>query len=154
MKIAVGHTGRFAVTAPIGDVYALLTDVPRSVSHFPDVATLAPISDDTYPWEMQPVGALGIAHQVVYACRYVHDDDALGLAWTPVDGVGNGRIGGRWKLTPQGQGTQVDFATDGELDVPIPMPLRAVARPFVEQQFRQQVQRYLDNLRQAMGAAQ
>lgn len=150
MKIAVEHAWQFDVDTPMAQVFDLLADVPRSVSHFPDVDQLVPIERDTYRWEMAPVGALNIRHQVVYACRYVTDSDGCGLRWQPVDGIGNGRIGGRWKLQPDGRGTRLDFATEGELDVPVPLPIRALARPFVERQFRQQVQQYLDNLRETL----
>ncbi len=149
MKITVGHASRFEVDASLGEVFGLLADVPRSVSHFPDVAQLVPTDAGTYRWEMEPVGALNIQHQVIYACRYVNDADQRGLSWIPVEGVGNGRIGGRWKLQENGEGTQMDFATEGELDVPVPAALRLLAKPVVERQFRQQVQRYLDNLSDA-----
>lgn len=150
MKFAVDHASQFAVSAPLDHVFDLLADVPRSVSHFPEVTQLIPTDIDTYRWEMQPVGALKIQHQVVYACRYIRDADQRGLSWVPVEGIGNGRIAGRWKLQDSGMGTQLNFATEGELDVPVPTPLRLVAKPVVERQFRQQVQRYLDNLRDVL----
>ena len=43
----------FYTAAPIQKVYEVLADVPRSVSHFPNVEKLVDLGQDKYRWEME-----------------------------------------------------------------------------------------------------
>lgn len=159
MKVEVSHTACFEVPADVETVFKLLADVPRSVQQFPNVDALVPLGDNRFRWEMAPIAVLNFSHQVVYACEYVSDGDELGLAWTPVEDVGNSRIAGRWRFerqagrrTKSSAGARVNFETSGQLDVPVPRLLRSAAAPLVEKQFRSLINRYHDNLKQALSA--
>lgn len=151
MNVTVEFKQGFRVPASPAAVFDLLADVPRSVGHFPELKQLVPLGEGAYRWEMKPLGAAGISHQVIYASRYVADAASRSVIWTPVKKVGNGQIEGRWLYKADRAGTAIDFATVGELEVPVPLLLRAVAAPFVQGEFRRQVQRYLDNIRAALG---
>ncbi|TXH02912.1 MAG: hypothetical protein E6R07_14035 [Nevskiaceae bacterium] len=152
MKIPVELADQFSVGASLETAFELLADVPRSVSHFPDIAKLQPLGDGAYRWELKPLGAAGIQHQVVYASRYVADAAARTVVWTAVSGVGNGVMQGHWRLRAQGQGTHIDFLNRGELEVPVPMLFRAAAKPVVQGLFQKQVRDYLDNIRRSLAA--
>ena len=151
MQIAVEIADKFHVTADLKTSFALLADVPRSVNHFPDMQKLQDEGNGRYCWYLKPLGAAGISHQVIYACVYVADEKKSIVTWTPVTGIGNGVIRGQWRLTEQGQGTQIEFDTTGDLEVPIPMLLRAAAKPIVQGLFQNQVRGYLKNIKIALG---
>jgi carbon monoxide dehydrogenase subunit G len=151
MKVSVDISDSFHVTADLKTAFALLSDVPRSVSHFPDMQKLQDEGKGRYCWYLKPLGAAGISHQVIYACIYVADDNKMTVTWTPVAGVGNGVIQGQWRLKAQGQGTAIEFETSGELDVPVPMLLRAAAKPVIQGLFQSQVRGYLKNIRATLG---
>lgn len=151
MKVSVDISDSFHVTADLKTAFALLSDVPRSVSHFPDMQKLQDEGKGRYCWYLKPLGAAGISHQVIYACTYVADEKTMTVTWTPVTGVGNGVIRGQWRLKAQGQGTAIGFQTSGELDVPVPMLLRAAAKPVIQGLFQSQVRGYLKNIRATLG---
>jgi len=148
MEIKVDTTRRFHTSASLSDVFRVLSDVPRSVSHYPDVAALHKQADGEYRWELRPLGTGGFSHQVVYACRYVSDLEAGTVVWHSVPGVGNGVISGQWTLSEDGSGTWVDFRNEGSLTIPVPRMLKRLARSFVSDSFENQIDRYLDNLRE------
>ena len=152
MKIAVNVKQRFRVPATPEQSFALLADVPRSISHFPNLQRLVPQGEGVYRWEMEPVAAVGVSHQLVYACRYASDAGAARVTWTPVANVGNGQIEGAWELLAEGGGTLIRFYTSGALEVPVPALFRPMAAPFVQGLFRNEVSRYLDNIRRALSA--
>lgn len=150
MKVSVDISDSFTVSSDLKTSFALLADVPRSVSNFPDMQKLQDEGKGRFRWFLKPLGAAGISHQVVYACDYVSDDKKMTVTWTPVAGVGNGVIQGQWRLKAQGQGTAIEFNTTGELDVPVPMLLRAAAKPIVQGLFQNQVRGYLKNIQAAL----
>jgi hypothetical protein len=151
MKIPVKVEMKFKVPAGLEAAFELLADVPRSISHFPKLKKLVPQGDEVYRWEMEPMGAMGISHQVIYACRYESDSRQSTVIWVPVPKVGNGLIEGRWQLRADGSGTHIDFETYGQLDVPVPALLRPMAQPYVQGMFRGEVEIYLKNIGRTLG---
>ena len=75
-KVSVSSTQTFTVPADVNTVFALLSDVPASAAHFEGVAQLVDKGDNTYTWEMDEMGAMGITHQVVYTSKYISDEAA------------------------------------------------------------------------------
>ncbi len=150
-KIAVRVNRAFSVGAGSAAVFELLADVPRSVGHFPKVRQLVDLGENTYRWEMEPMGTAGISHQVVYACRYQADTSGRQVAWTPLPDVGNGEITGHWRIDAGADATTIAFQTQGHLDVPVPRLLRSVAEPFVLGEFARSVDTYIDNLCRSLG---
>ena len=82
----------FEVNAPYGEVFSVLADVPTSASHFPKLARLVDLGDDTYRWEMDKVGTDSIHLQTIYASHYVADKKKGSVVWTPLAGVGNAQV--------------------------------------------------------------
>ena len=153
MDVPIEVRKRFHTTAAIDLVFDVVSDVPRSVSHYPDVASLDDLGGGAYRWVLREMGAAGIRHQVSYGCRYVSDRAAGVVTWTPADGVGNGRITGRWHLTADADGTRIDFSNTGTLSLPIPRMLRSVGVAFVRSTFNAQIETYLANLMQTFEAS-
>ena len=71
VNIDLGY--EFEVKAKADDVFAVLSDVPTSVSHFPKVEKLTDMGGGVYKWEMQKVGTAQVNIQTIYASKYTAD---------------------------------------------------------------------------------
>lgn len=142
----------FEVKAKFDEVFALLSDVPESVSHFPKVEKLTDLGDGVYKWEMQKVGTAQVNIQTVYACKYASDKAKGTVKWTPVKGVGNALVGGSWKITDhKGKSTKLVLQTAGTVDVPVPGLMKMVVEPIVAAEFEKLVEKYIANLVKTFG---
>lgn len=142
----------FEVKAKADDVFALLADVPTSVSHFPKVEKLTDMGGGVYKWEMQKVGTAQVNIQTVYASKYTADRSKGVIKWTPVKGVGNAQVGGNWKITDnKGKSTKIALKIDGVVDVPLPGLMKMVVEPVVAAEFEKLVEKYIDNLIKKFG---
>mgnify|MGYP000117176946 CR=1 FL=1 len=149
VKIDLGY--EFEVKAKAADVFALLSDVPSSVSHFPKVDKLTDMGDGVYKWEMQKVGTSQVNIQTVYASKYVSNKAKGTVVWTPVAGVGNALVGGQWTLTDNKKSTAITLKIDGEVMVPLPGLMKMVVAPVVESEFEKLVDKYIANLVKQFG---
>lgn len=150
VNIDLGY--EFEVKAKADDVFAVLSDVPTSVSHFPKVEKLTDMGDGVYKWEMQKVGTPQVNIQTVYASKYVSDKAKGTVKWSPVKGVGNALVGGNWKITDnKGKTTKVVLKIDGTVDVPLPGLMAMIVEPVVASEFEKLVEKYIDNLIKRFG---
>jgi carbon monoxide dehydrogenase subunit G len=142
----------FEVRAKYDEVFAVLSDVPASVSHFPKVDKLTDLGDGVYQWEMQKVGTPQVHIQTVYASKYASDKARGTVKWTPVKGIGNAQVGGSWKITDQkGKSTKLVLKTEGTVDVPLPGLMKMVVEPVVASEFEKLVEKYIASLVKAFG---
>jgi len=144
IPIELGY--EFSVKSPFKDVYAVLSDVPESVGHFPKVDRLVDMGDGVYRWEMQKIGIAQAHLQTVYASKYVADKAKGSVVWTPVAGVGNAQVGGSWAITDQKKTTDLVLTIRGVVDVPLPGLMKAVVTPIVKNEFEGMVDQYVANL--------
>lgn len=150
VNIDLGY--EFEVKAKADEVFAVLSDVPTSVSHFPKVEKLTDMGDGVYKWEMQKVGTPQVNIQTVYASKYVSDKVKGTVKWTPVKGVGNALVGGNWKITDnKGKTTKIVLKIDGTVDVPLPGLMAMIVEPVVASEFEKLVEKYIDNLVKRFG---
>ena len=149
VKIELGY--EFAVKAKPADVFALLSDVPASVSHFPKVEKLSDLGDGVYQWEMEKVGTAQVNIQTVYASKYTSNKAKGSVVWTPVKGVGNALVGGSWKITDNKTSTGLELSIEGTVDVPLPGLMKMVVAPVVEAEFEKLVDKYVANLVKKFG---
>jgi carbon monoxide dehydrogenase subunit G len=150
VKIELGY--EFEVRAKYDDVFALLSDVPASVAHFPKVEKLTDLGGGVYQWEMQKVGTAQVNIQTVYASKYVSDAAKGTVKWTPVKGVGNAQVGGSWKIADnKGKSTKCVLNIDGTVDVPLPGLMKMVVEPVVAAEFEKLVDKYIANLVKKFG---
>ena len=133
VKLALGY--EFEVKAKYADVFAVLSDVPTSVSHFPKVDKLTDMGDGVYKWEMEKVGTKDVGIQTVYASKYKSDKAKGTVTWTPVEGVGNALVGGHWKIKDNKKSTKIELKTAGEINLPLPGLMKMVVQPVVEGEF-------------------
>ncbi|MCU0924693.1 MAG: SRPBCC family protein [Hydrogenophaga sp.] len=141
----------FEVKAKAAEVFALLSDVPASVSHFPKVEQLTDMGGGVYQWEMEKVGTTQVNIQTVYASKYVSDAAKGTVKWTPVKGVGNALVGGHWKIVDNKKSTGLTLAIQGEIEVPLPGLMKMVVVPVVQGEFEKLVEKYIDNLIKRFG---
>ena len=136
----------FEVSADRDFTFALLSDVPRSVGHFPDVEELLDKGDEVYEWVMKSKGPPVFQHAVRYACQYTSDPAAATVSWTPIEGVGNAIFSGTWKLEAIDSGTRVHFTTHATMSIPAPRLLRSAVAPYADKALRGEIKQYLENL--------
>lgn len=149
VNIDLGY--EFNVKAKAADVFAVLSDVPTSVSHFPKVEKLTDLGDGVYQWEMEKVGTAQVNIQTVYASKYV-SDKAKGLVkWTPVKDIGNALVGGHWKIKDNKTSTALELKIAGEIHLPFPGLMKMVVAPVVESEFEKLVDKYIANLVKKFG---
>jgi carbon monoxide dehydrogenase subunit G len=152
-NVAFDLTYEFAVRAGAAEVFALLADVPESASHFPKVARLVDLGQDTYRWEMERIGPAKLSVQTIYAARYrMHAGNGT-VVWTPVAGVGNASVGGSFALAARKKVTHIVFRSRGELTVPMPGLMRSVVAPLVAAENQKLIEQYVANLSRRFGGA-
>jgi len=149
VNIDLGY--EFEVKAKYDDVFAVLSDVPTSVSHFPKVDKLTDMGDGVYKWEMEKVGTKEIGIQTIYASKYKSDKAKGTVTWTPVQGVGNALVGGHWKIRDNKKSTKIELKIAGEINLPFPGLMKVVVQPIVEGEFEKLVDKYIDNLIKRFG---
>lgn len=146
IPIELGY--EFSVKSPASKVFALLSNVPASVSHFPKVDQLIDEGKGVYRWEMQKIGVGQVTLQTVYACKYVSDATRGSVVWSPVKGVGNAQVSGSWSI---GEGKRkgtadVVLSLKGTVDVPLPGLMKGIVSPLVKSEFESLVDQYVENL--------
>lgn len=148
VNIELGY--ELEVKAAAAEVFAVLSDVPTSVSHFPKVEKLTDLGKGVYQWEMEKVGTAQVNIQTVYASQYTSSFDAAKgkgtVTWTPVKGIGNAQVGGQWTVTGGKKSTAITLSIKGQIVVPLPGLMKMVVAPVVEGEFEKLVEKYLDNL--------
>lgn len=149
VSIDLGY--EFEVKAKMADVFAVLSDVPASVSHFPKVDKLTDMGDGVYKWEMEKVGTAQVNIQTVYASKYVSDKAKGTVKWTPVKGIGNAQVGGSWTLKDNKKSTGIVLKIEGTVEVPLPSLMKMVVAPVVEGEFEKLVDKYIANLIKKFG---
>jgi carbon monoxide dehydrogenase subunit G len=150
ISIAIEINREFDVAAGIDQAFALLSDVPKSASHFPKVDQLIDMENNVYRWEMEKIGVDRHALQTIYACKYEADPVAKIVTWTPVKEVGNGQLRGSWRLSPKGSGTHLVFSTQGTLTLALPALLKLAISPVVKHEFNALVDKYISNLQKTL----
>lgn len=141
----------FEVNALASDVFAVLSDVPASASHFPKLNKLVDMGGNTYRWEMEKVGTAQMNIQTVYASKYVSDKKKGSVVWTPVAGEGNAQVGGSWAITDKKKYTHLVLNISGKLDVPLPALMKGIVAPIVISENEKLVEQYMANLIKRFG---
>ncbi|NTW52587.1 MAG: SRPBCC family protein [Chlorobiaceae bacterium] len=149
--VTISVSKDFETPASPDQVFALLADVPESASHFPDVEKLEDMGGGAFRWTMEKIG-IGdhTLQQTIYACTYRSNSETRSVDWVPVDGVGNARVDGGWRMVPTAAGTKVLLRTKGVLDVDMPGFLQFLLSPLIEMAFTQKIDRYVSSIRQSL----
>ncbi len=141
----------FAVKAKAAAVFALLSDVPLSTSHFPKVEAVTDLGKGVFQWEMQKVCTPQVNIQTVYASKYKSDAKKGSVSWTPVKDVGNAQVAGSWSITDQKKSTALKLVVKATVFVPLPDIMQAIVQPVVSSEFEKLLDQYINNLIDAFG---
>lgn len=141
----------FAVKASAKEVFAVLSNIPESANHFPNVEKLEDLGKGAYRWEMQKIGFGSIHLQTVYTSRYVSNTTKGTVIWTPVKNEGNALVSGSWKIKGSKTSTSLVLRVQGELTVPAPAMMGAVIAPVVEAEFEKLTEQYINRLIERFG---
>jgi carbon monoxide dehydrogenase subunit G len=136
----------FAVKAKAADVFALLSDVPESSSHFPKVASVEDLGKGVYQWNMQKVGTPQVNIQTVYASKYKSDAKKGTVIWTPVKNTGNAQVSGGWTITDRKKSTALKLVVQATVFVPLPDIMQSIVQPIVSAEFEKLLDQYINNL--------
>lgn len=149
VTIAINRS--FHTKAPAEKVFELLADVEKSGSFFPKVEKMVNLGDNTWRWEMERIG-IGehTLQQTIYACRYHSDKNSLNVTWTPVEGIGNGIVEGKWEIVPMEGEARIIFHSGGVLTVGLPAFLDFLLSPLIRLEFERLVDEYITNLTNAL----
>ena len=113
IQVTIEITRDFDVSADFEATFALLSDVPKSASHFPKVNKLIDMGNNTYRWEMERLRVDKHAIQTIYM-RIMSPTKRPGrshgigwktwaMGWWMATGV----------ITPAGARTHLRFCTQG-----------------------------------------
>jgi carbon monoxide dehydrogenase subunit G len=149
VSIDLGY--EFEVKAKFADVFAVLSDVPASASHFPKVDKLVDLGDGAYRWEMAKIGVASIHLQTIYASKYVANKSKGSVVWTPIKGEGNALVSGSWAIKDNKKSTHLTLQVQGELTIALPGLMKMVVAPVVEAEFEKMTEQYIDNLTRHFG---
>ncbi len=141
----------FAVKAKAAEVFALLSDVPKSSSYFPKVHAVTDQGQGVFQWEMQKVGTPQVNIQTVYASKYKVDPKKGTVSWTPVKNTGNAQVSGGWTITDQKKSTALKLVVQATVFVPLPDIMQAIVQPVVSAEFEKLLDQYIANLIERFG---
>ena len=144
------------VACDVASAFALVSDVPKSVSHLPKVERLTDLGGGAYRLETEKIGIEKYNLQTIYASQYVHDAKKKTVTWTPIRGEGNAQVSGSWEVTatPEGK-TRLRLVNKGEMQLPFPALVKSLVSPFVTREFEAMIAQYLKSLTRTLeqGAA-
>lgn len=150
LKVSIDLARKFVVSAETERVYSLLSDVEASAAHFPKVHAITNLGDNKYKWEMEKVNLGTHSAQTAYACEYISDSKANTVQWIPIKGEGNSIVSGKWIITQLNAGTELSFATQAQLTLPLPGLLKLAISPMVKLEFAGMVDTYITNLKKVL----
>lgn len=151
IPVSIDLSYAFGVRAGASEVFDVLSDVPTSASFFPKVEKLVDLGDKVFRWEMEKIGLTQINLQTIYASRYTSDKEKGTVVWTPVKGIGNAQVAGRWKITDEKTFTRVQLHLKGDLEINLPSLMKMLVAPVVESEFEKMIVQYIDNLIKRFG---
>lgn len=145
IEAVVDFRSTATVSATAEEAWSLVSNVPDSAAHFPDVVSITEQSG-LYTWVLKALGARKISVQTSYGCRYTLDEGQRIVTWTADHSVGNARVSGTWRVTDSGAGAQLALVNRFALDVPVPRMLAGAARPIVSREAERLLQGYFANI--------
>jgi len=132
-------------------VQHLIHDIPGTVRMFPELRRLTDLGENTYRWELHPLGNLAYKVPITFATRFAVDVAARCVTWDPVHEVGNARLGGALAFAAAGASTRFSLRVEGKIILPLPSVLKPVAAPVVASEFERLVEGFASNILRAVG---
>lgn len=145
----------FSSPASPAQAWALLSAIPDSAAHFPDMEELLPVPPDGFTWRLRKTGVGPLSLQAQWTSRYRYDQAAGTIDWTPIEGSGgNMLVSGGWRITPEGAGCRVAFKNHALFQVPAPRLMKSMVEGFVRRENERLIDDYLANLARSLAGGQ
>lgn len=153
MKIKLNSINKEATVAVAkGDVINLLGDIPQLLSFFPRMEEIEQIGDRSWHLHFRPLKAAGMTFPLDFGIQVDTDSEALKATLSPVPGLGMASIGGHILIQElEAELCRFEIELSGQLDMSVPLPIRAVAPKFAKQSFSQMMDIYLQRLQARYG---
>lgn len=133
------------------DVFALLTNYPKSAKHLPGVRKFSKVKPDVYRWEFEPKGPGKYAIEVAYETKFSTVKDKE-VRWQSIPGSGNAEVEGSFTIEPKGKGTLLTLELNVVSQLDITRLLKLVAQKMARAELEKTVSAYLGNLKDALEA--
>lgn len=147
--VTVNIERSFEVGCSFEKAFGVVADVPESAGHFPKLAELYEVGENSYLWEMEKVGVDKYSLQTSYACKYTSDAAKGTVTWTPIKDEGNAQVKGKWTVKTLGpKKTSMKLSTSAELEIPLPKLVKLLVGPLVSREFEGLVDQYIENLKE------
>lgn len=148
IKLALKKTG--SVDMPASELVELLSDMPKTLSHFPKLKPVTELATDRYRWDLEAIGAAGIEHEVSFATDFVSCTEKNEIRFTAVPKEGNAQISGVFRAVETSGETELVLEVGGTLhDIKVPLVLRGPAKPFIRGMFEKLVERFVERVSDA-----
>ena len=138
--------GSVEVSADPDEVYAVISNVPDSVAHFPVLEALTE-ENGGFTWVLKKLGAGKLSARCKWASRYEVDPEARTVTWTPIPGVGNSTVSGGWTVQETPRGSRLTMRNDLVFRVNAPRIFRRAAEPVFARENDKVLNTYLANLK-------
>jgi hypothetical protein len=166
LKLTANVTCTIDVPVKPESVFALLANVPDSVSHFPGLVEVVPLyrellppqqqlqlqqqqqtQDNTsYKWLLKKLGYGQLSLQLCYGCKYFSDASKLAVWWKSIPACGNAEVNGHWEILPTAEGTKFSLHNRLVFHMWLPQFLKFRAESLTTHHTTQLSNAYLKNL--------
>lgn len=135
------------------EAFELLSDVPRSASHFPRLERVVELDDHAWRWEI--VFGLGrVSVEAFYASRFIVDEAMRTVIWEPIDDpVSNGKVSGRWTVEPTTEGCRCRLTYKAKFDFPMPKIMKSAVKGLIRAEFIRMTNGYVKSLERVLSKA-
>ncbi|MCB9778615.1 MAG: SRPBCC family protein [Alphaproteobacteria bacterium] len=130
--------------------WALVSDVPRSVSHFPGLDGLDDLGGLRYRWRLARFEVGPVHFDASYTAQYHLDPAARVVRWETVQRE-NLAAAGSWTVLPLGAGCQLAFQTRLDLSVPCPRVFRPAVQRAIPVISGKQMKTYAERIAATLG---
>jgi carbon monoxide dehydrogenase subunit G len=152
MDVSATADHSFSVPASPDEAFALVSDVPDSVRHFPGLESFDAAGPGAWRWTLAKLGSGKLSLQTIYTCRYTSDAGTHGVRWVAADAAeDNARAEGTWTITAEGSGARVRLVNTLTVTVPVPRLMRRPAQALVRRENERLIKRYVDNIQITLG---
>jgi carbon monoxide dehydrogenase subunit G len=139
------------VKAPLARAYEFLADVVGSSTCIPGIDECSAVGADTYRFIYRSVSTGPVSMAVRYTSRYrLNGKDTIEFESIGADGD-NTDVTGTIRLEPAGaNSTRITLRQSLAPDTPVPRLVQGLIRSFVEKEAAHAVERYLENVKNAL----
>lgn len=147
MDVSATADHNFSVPASPDQTFALVSDVPDSVAHFPGLERLDGAGPGAWRWTLNRIGSGKLSLQTIYTCHYTSDARTQRVQWVAADGpTDNAQVSGAWTITAEGAGARVRLVNTLTVTVQVPRLMRRPAEALVRRENERLIQRYVENI--------